>query len=127
MSGPSPKESGPQPLYRPREARNVYWYWDLPGPTASVRLLRHFRLAAAPGRHRHRTRAAHPALNVARSSTQGRSANQEEGPQASARAGGFDAVKSPRPDLGQGSTAPLVCPDCRARTPVRDSPGWRAY
>ncbi|KAJ1141804.1 hypothetical protein NDU88_008132 [Pleurodeles waltl] len=72
-------------------------------------------------------RATHPALNAARVSTRCRSAEQEEGPQASARAGQSDAVKSPHRDRGQGLAAPLVRPACRARTPVRDGPGWRTY
>ncbi|KAJ1164875.1 hypothetical protein NDU88_005308 [Pleurodeles waltl] len=83
MSVPGPKESGPRPLYRLREARNAYWCWDPPGPTASVRRPRHFILAAAPGRNRRRTRAAHPALNAARVST--RAARQKGGGAAGLR------------------------------------------
>ncbi|KAJ1199066.1 hypothetical protein NDU88_002904 [Pleurodeles waltl] len=127
MSGPVPKGSGPRPLYWPREVRNPYLYWDPPGPSASIRPPRHFRMVAASGRYGRRTRVAHPVPSTARGSTRGRGVNREEGPQVSAHARRLDAAESPRRDRGRGSAAPLARLDCRARTPVTDGPGWRSY
>ncbi|KAJ1157289.1 hypothetical protein NDU88_010004 [Pleurodeles waltl] len=56
----------------------------------------------------------------------GRGFNQEAGPQVSASAGRLEGADNPRRGRGRVPAAPPVRPDRRARTPVRDGPGWRA-
>ncbi|KAJ1119975.1 hypothetical protein NDU88_008158 [Pleurodeles waltl] len=80
--------------------KSVCWGKDPLGPSAPARCSGPLNPAERPGRGRHRTRAAHSALDAARVSTRGRGSKREEGPQASTRIGRPDSVRGPCQEHG---------------------------